>query len=115
MIDFARITVKAGDGGNGCGSFEHIKGKRRGKADGGDGGTGGNVYLEATGDLNTLEPFRYIKEYRAQNGQSGLSNKRKGAVGSDCVVRVPVGTMVKVKSEKGKGKSPADAKALAGR
>lgn len=99
MIDFAKITVKAGDGGNGSGSFMHIKGKRRGKADGGNGGRGGSVYLEATNDLNTLEPFRFVKEYKAENGGNGLSKKCKGAEGSDYVVRVPVGTQVKVKSQ----------------
>lgn len=96
MIDFAKITVRAGDGGSGSGSFVHIKGKRRGKADGGNGGSGGNIYLEATNDLNTLEPFRFVKEYTAENGENGLSNKRKGAEGRDYVVRVPVGTVVEV-------------------
>ncbi len=101
MIDYAKITAKAGDGGNGSGSFEHIKGKRRGKADGGNGGRGGSVYIEATNDLNTLEPFRYVKEYKAENGGNGLSKKRKGAEGRDYTVRVPVGTVVEVNSEKG--------------
>ncbi|HCS79259.1 TPA: GTPase ObgE [Patescibacteria group bacterium] len=96
MIDYAKITVKAGDGGSGSGSFEHIKGKRRGKADGGNGGLGGSVYLEATNDLNTLEPFRFVKEYTAENGGNGLSKKRKGADGRDLTVRVPVGTVVKI-------------------
>src|SRR3990167_7566823 len=96
MIDFARVTVIAGEGGSGSGSFLHIKGKRLGKADGGDGGNGGDVYLEATGDLNTLEPFRYVKEYRGKNGVSGLSRKRNGAEGEDLVIKVPVGTVVKV-------------------
>lgn len=101
MIDYAKITARAGDGGSGAGSFEHIKGKRRGKPDGGDGGRGGNVYIEATNDLNTLEPFRYLKEYKAENGGNGLSKKCKGAEGRDYIVRVPVGTQVKVNSEKG--------------
>lgn len=101
MIDFAKITLKAGDGGSGGGSFEHIKGKRRGKADGGDGGPGGNIYLVATNDLNTLEPFRYVKEYKAKNGGLGLSKRRKGAEGDDLVVKVPVGTTIElIQSEK---------------
>ncbi|MBI2326756.1 GTPase Obg [Candidatus Curtissbacteria bacterium] len=99
MIDFARINVRAGSGGNGAGSFRHIKGKRYGKADGGDGGNGGNVFLEATRDLNTLEPFRYIKDYKAADGTNGLSNLRRGADGEDFVLKVPVGTLVKVKSQ----------------
>lgn len=96
MIDYARITVGAGDGGSGSGSFSHIKGKRYGKADGGDGGHGGDVYLEASRDLNTLEPFRYVKDYRAVNGSSGLSRRRKGADGADLVIKVPVGTVVRL-------------------
>lgn len=99
MIDFARITIIGGEGGNGSGSFTHIKGKRRGKADGGDGGRGGDVYLKATNDLNTLEPFRYVKEYKAKNGVNGASRRRKGADGEDFVVRVPVGTMVNTSNE----------------
>lgn len=96
MIDFARITVIGGNGGDGSGSFAHTKGKRRGKADGGDGGRGGHVYLQATGDLNTLEPFRYLKEYKGKDGGSGLSQNRKGAEGEDKTVRVPVGTLISV-------------------
>src|SRR3990167_9510985 len=98
MIDFARITVKAGDGGAGSGSFFRIKGKRYGKADGGDGGGGGEVYLEASPDLNPLEPFRYVKNYIAKNGANGLSRRRRGAKGEDLVIKVPVGTAVKVES-----------------
>src|SRR3989344_8251425 len=96
MIDFARISIIAGNGGNGAGSFEHIRGKRFGKADGGDGGRGGDVYLEATADLNTLEPFRYVKEYRSQDGINGSSNRRKGADGEDLVAKEPGGTLTKV-------------------
>lgn len=99
MIDFARIKAKAGDGGHGGGSFAHIKGKRRGKADGGDGGNGGNVYFEATGDLNTLERFRYVKEYKAKDGVSGLSQLRRGADAEDLIVKVPMGT--RIKTERG--------------
>lgn len=99
MIDYARITVKAGDGGNGSGSFFRIKGKRYGKAEGGDGGRGGDVYVEATRDLSTLEPYRYVKNYKAENGGVGLSNHRRGADGRDLVLWVPVGTLVKVHSD----------------
>src|SRR3989344_3041163 len=94
MIDYAKITVAAGNGG--AGSFRRIKGKRRGKADGGDGGTGGNVFVEATLDLNTLEPFRFVKNYKAKDGQIGFSNLRRGANGGDLVLKVPVGTVVRI-------------------
>jgi len=99
MIDFARITVKAGDGGRGAGSFTHIKGKRLGKADGGDGGRGGNVYFVASGDINTLETFRYVKDYKAQSGQMGGSQRRRGAGGADLVLKVPRGTQIKMSDE----------------
>lgn len=95
MIDFAKITVKAGDGGRGAGSFVHVKSKRRGKADGGDGGRGGDVYFAVWANINTLERFRFVKEYKAEDGQPGASNRRKGAEGQDLVVRVPQGTLIK--------------------
>ncbi len=101
MIDYARIKIRAGEGGRGAGSFEHIKGKRRGKADGGDGGRGGNVYFVATANLNTLEPFRYVKEYKAQDGVAGQPKKRTGAEAVDLKIKVPVGTQLKVTSDKG--------------
>jgi len=96
MIDFAKITTEGGKGGNGAGSFRRVKGKRRGKADGGDGGTGGNVFVEATLDLNTLEPFRFVKNYKAQDGRMGFSNLRRGANGRDLVLKVPMGTVIKI-------------------
>lgn len=96
MIDFARVVVKAGNGGNGCGSFRKLKGKRYGKADGGNGGNGGNVYLEASADLNTLERFRYVKDYQAGSGSGGLSRLRRGAGGEDLVLKVPVGTEIQL-------------------
>src|SRR4030067_3548150 len=98
MIDFAKIIVKGGKGGNGVGSFRRVKGKRRGKADGGDGGTGGNVWIEATLDLNTLEPFRFVKNYKAKDGQGGFSNLRRGANGQDLVLKVPVVAAVTVET-----------------
>jgi len=96
MIDFARVKVISGRGGDGAGSFVHTMGKRRGKADGGDGGAGGNVYITTYAHLNTLEPFRFIKEYKALNGGNGLSNNRRGAQAQDLEVKVPVGTQVRI-------------------
>src|SRR3990167_2982148 len=98
MIDYAKITVAGGKGGNGAGSFRRVKGKRRGKADGGDGGTGGNVWIEATLDLNTLEPFRFVKDYKAQDGQNGSSNLRRGANGGDLVLKIPAGAGVRIET-----------------
>ncbi|HEY5600633.1 MAG TPA: GTPase ObgE [Patescibacteria group bacterium] len=93
MIDYAKIVVKAGDGGDGIVSFFWLPGMRHGKPDGGDGGKGGDVYFEATTDLNTLEPFRYVKQYNAQNGSRGGKNNKKGADGNELTIKVPVGTV----------------------
>ncbi len=94
MIDFARIKVKSGDGGRGAGSFHALKGRPYGKANGGDGGDGGNVVVEATADLNTLEKYRFMKSFKAEKGGDGFSNFRKGARGIELILRVPVGTQV---------------------
>ncbi|MBU1499417.1 GTPase ObgE [Patescibacteria group bacterium] len=95
MIDFARITIKAGDGGNGRVSFRREKFVPKGGPDGGDGGDGGSVWLETDKDLNTLKPFQFQKKFSAQDGEAGGKNKRHGADGNDLVIKVPVGTVVK--------------------
>src|SRR3989344_5433957 len=59
-------------------------------------GMGGNVYLEATTNLNTLEPYRFVKDYKAENGKQGLGNLRRGANAPDLILKVPLGTVVKV-------------------
>lgn len=97
MIDLAKIRVKAGDGGNGAVSFLQLPGMRHGKPDGGDGGKGGNVYLKSTRSLNTLESFRYQKNYFAGNGGHGGHNHKTGKMGKDLIIDIPVGTQIKVK------------------
>lgn len=94
MIDQAVIQVKAGDGGNGCISFRREKFVPKGGPDGGDGGKGGSVYLEARADLTTLLPFRYRSRFEAPSGQHGRGKRMRGADGEDLVVPVPVGTLV---------------------
>lgn len=94
FIDEAKIRVKAGDGGNGCVAFRREKYVPRGGPSGGDGGDGGDVVLESTEHLNTLLPFRYNPEYKAERGRHGEGNRRHGAEGEDCLIRVPVGTLV---------------------
>jgi len=94
FIDEARIWVKAGDGGNGCVAFRREKYVPRGGPAGGDGGDGGDIILESTEHLNTLLPFRYNREFRADRGRHGEGSKRHGAEGEDRVIRVPVGTLV---------------------
>lgn len=95
MVDYVHITVKAGDGGDGTVSFRTQKGKMFGIADGGDGGTGGNVYIVPSADLNTLAPYRYKKDFEAAKGGNGGKNSRTGARGEDLFLEVPVGTLVK--------------------
>ena len=94
FVDEAKVRVEAGKGGNGIVSFRREKYIEYGGPDGGDGGDGGSVYLEATDNLNTLSDFRITKVYRAEHGQAGMSRQKTGRGGEDCIVPVPVGTMV---------------------
>ena len=94
-MDTARIQVKAGDGGNGCISFRREKYVPRGGPDGGDGGDGGNVRLVATLGMSTLIDLRHNPRQVAKNGGHGTGKQRDGADGTDCIVRVPAGTIVR--------------------
>lgn len=96
FIDQAKITVAAGDGGNGHTSFRHEKYVDRGGPDGGDGGTGGNVVFVASRNQDTLVDFRYHKELRAEPGGNGGKRRKHGKKGKDLRVQVPVGTVVGV-------------------
>ena len=81
LIDEVVITVKAGDGGNGCVAFRREKYVPRGGPSGGDGGKGGGLILESTSHHNTLLQFRYNPEYRGQRGRHGEGSNRTGHVG----------------------------------
>ncbi|HXF08869.1 MAG TPA: GTPase ObgE [Candidatus Acidoferrales bacterium] len=94
FVDEAIITVQAGNGGNGCVSFRREKFIPLGGPDGGDGGDGGSVYLVADCNINTLADFRVQRTYRAEHGASGGGSQCTGRSGADCVVPVPVGTLV---------------------
>jgi GTP-binding protein len=94
LVDEAEIHVIAGNGGNGCVGFRREKYIPLGGPDGGDGGTGGNVWLEASSSLNTLVDFRHQKLFRAQRGEDGMGQQRYGKGGEDTIIRVPVGTQV---------------------
>ena len=94
FVDEAMIKIDAGNGGNGCCSFRREKFIPRGGPDGGDGGDGGSVYFEASTDLNTLVDFRYMRHYKAENGQQGMGANCTGKKGDDLIINVPVGTMV---------------------
>lgn len=94
FVDEVAITVKAGDGGNGCMSFRREKFIPKGGPDGGDGGDGGSIYLEADPNLNTLVDYRYTRRFNAQRGENGRGSDCTGAKGEDMVLPVPVGTTV---------------------
>jgi len=92
--DEAEITVRAGNGGPGCVSFLRGRFQPRGRPDGGDGGSGGEVILEASANLRTLSPFRRRRIFQAQNGGRGQSRDRHGKNGAPLIIPVPLGTRV---------------------
>ena len=94
FIDEAIIQVQAGKGGNGCLSFRREKYIAKGGPDGGNGGIGGDVILEADEALNTLVDFRYQPRYQAKNGTPGSGRNKTGAQGENYLVKVPIGTTV---------------------
>lgn len=94
FIDWAKIRIRAGDGGNGCVAFRREKFVPRGGPSGGDGGKGGDVYIECSDRVNTLLEFRYKRVFKAQRGRHGEGSRRHGKDGSDVTIRVPPGTQV---------------------
>ena len=94
FIDEVKIHLKAGDGGAGATSFRREKFVEFGGPDGGNGGRGGDIILEAEENLNTLVDFRYKQHFKAQRGENGMGKDRTGASGKNLVLRVPVGTQV---------------------
>jgi len=95
LVDSVRITVLAGDGGNGCVSFRREKYVPRGGPNGGDGGRGGNVILVAGEGLNTLLHLHNRRQVRAERGQNGRGSNKTGAGGEDIRLQVPPGTVVR--------------------
>ncbi len=95
FIDEAKITVRAGDGGNGVISFRREKFIPKGGPDGGNGGNGGNVTIRSDQQLNTLLDYRYHRTYKAQRGENGRGKNQYGKYGEDIVLRVPCGTLIK--------------------
>ncbi len=94
FVDEATISVKAGDGGNGCVSFRREKYVEFGGPDGGDGGNGGSIYLQADKSLSTLSDFRHRRHYEAERGENGASRNMTGKKGDDLIIPVPIGTVI---------------------
>ena len=94
FLDLARVTIRSGSGGNGCVSFRREKFIEFGGPDGGDGGSGGDVWVEVVPALNTLIDFRYQQHFFAGNGRPGMGSQRTGKDGDDIVLRVPQGTEI---------------------
>ena len=90
-----KITVKAGNGGDGMNSFQAYKGKPACGPDGGDGGNGGSVYFLGDRNMHDLLPFRFTSKYFAGNGARGGTNRCTGKQGDDMVIKVPLGTLVR--------------------
>ena len=95
FVDTAKITVKAGNGGNGCVSFHREKYVAAGGPDGGGGGNGGKIILPVGGNLSTLMDFRYKRKYVAENGVDGMGQRKSGKDGKSLTIRVPRGTLVR--------------------
>jgi GTP-binding protein len=94
FLDQCKIYLRSGDGGAGAVSFHREKFIEFGGPDGGDGGRGGHVILEAVPNLNTLIDFRYTQHFKAPKGGHGMGKNRTGAAAPDLVIKMPVGTEV---------------------
>jgi GTP-binding protein len=94
FLDLAKVYLRSGGGGGGSVSFRREKFIEHGGPDGGDGGSGGDVWAEAVDGLNTLIDFRYQQHFFAKNGQPGMGRQRTGKDGDDIVLRVPAGTEI---------------------
>ena len=95
FIDKARITVRAGNGGNGAVAFHREKYVAAGGPDGGDGGKGGSIILQVDDNMSTLMDFRYKRKYAAPNGADGMGGRKSGKDGANLTIKVPRGTLVR--------------------
>lgn len=95
FVDYVKIKIKSGDGGNGAATFRREKYVAAGGPDGGDGGKGGDIIFVVDKDSNTLIDFRYNKKYKAENGQNGSGGHCYGKSGQNLYIKVPKGTIVK--------------------
>ena len=97
LTDEIKIHVAAGKGGDGVVRFRHDKEKEYGGPSGGDGGKGGNFYARAIRDMSVLSRYRSIKEFKAEKGENGKSDEMHGRNGSDLILDIPIGTVIKNK------------------
>ena len=95
FTDYAKITIKSGNGGDGAVTFRREKYVAAGGPDGGDGGRGGNIYFRVNPNSNTLIDFRFTKKFKAQNGENGSGSNKYGKAGEDLYIDVPIGTIIK--------------------
>ena len=95
FLDYVKIFIKAGNGGNGAVSFHREKYVPNGGPDGGDGGNGGDIIFVADKDMNTLIDFKFKKHFRAENGTSGGAKNCTGKCGENLVIKVPTGTVIR--------------------
>jgi GTP-binding protein len=100
FVDYVKITIKAGKGGDGSMAFRREKYVPDGGPAGGDGGKGGDVVFVADRGLNTLLKFRYQKEYQAENGENGQGSNKSGKSGKDLIITVPIGTIIRERHTK---------------
>jgi GTP-binding protein len=94
LIDETRITIKAGNGGDGLSHLYHDAQRPKGGPDGGKGGDGGNVIFKAVSDIGRLSQFRYKRKFEAENGDSGGINQRSGKNGQDLFIEIPIGSVI---------------------
>jgi GTP-binding protein len=94
FLDLCKVYIRSGSGGGGCISFRREKYIEYGGPNGGDGGRGGDVIVEAVDNLNTLIDFRYQQHFFAKNGEAGKGQQRTGADGNDILLKVPTGTEI---------------------
>ena len=99
FVDIAKVSLKAGDGGNGAVSFRREIYIPKGGPDGGDGGRGGNIIFKADKDTNTLIDFRFTPILTAENGKNGAGQRAAGRSGKDLIVELPIGTVVRRNGE----------------
>jgi len=98
FIDQATIRVKAGDGGNGCIAFRREKFVPKGGPSGGDGGSGGSVFIEASRRLNTLYHLQFQREWKGGRGEHGMGSNCSGVHGDDVTIQLPIGSVVRDKA-----------------